>query len=61
MILGLRWKMKNPRVNLIQRRLEDRRRKSRYFRKGFSGLTKSFAKGTLSTEARKYTTRRKKY
>jgi hypothetical protein len=32
----------------------------RYAKKGISGLTKYLVKGTVSTEARKYTVRKKK-
>jgi hypothetical protein len=37
------------------------RRKLRYSEKGISGLTKYFAEGTVSIEARRYTVHKKKY
>jgi hypothetical protein len=37
------------------------KRKFRYSEKGVLGLTKYFVEGTVSTEARRYTVRKKKY
>jgi hypothetical protein len=60
-VLRLKRKKRAPPMKEIQRGFEKiGRRKFRYSEKGISGLTKYLVEGTISTEAQRYTIRKKK-
>jgi hypothetical protein len=59
-VLRLKRKKRGPPTKEFKEGSRMGRRKFRYSEKGISGLTKYLVEGTVSTEARRYTIRKKK-